>query len=290
MKRTLILLALAAISFPVAGQYYGRNVNRPYAYLGLTVGGGLTDMLYSASDATLSPGAGIDLGVHYTHFFSAFGIGFGMHYMPINTHALYNGMEVTEGLTHADNPGARYNLITRFDGWKERQNIVMLGLPVEAFFRAHMGGGRFFISGVGVQLEMPIRGTYSPADGSYTTSGVFPALGSYEVGDMPEHGFGTYSDTYGTQISGLKVGVGMLADLGVRLPLGSGGGLYIGLYGSCSITNHLGEPRGEPLLTINSRNASQIVYNGTFAGDVSSLRLLRVGVKVGIDLASPMDL
>ena len=247
-------------------------------------------MLYNTPNSSQSLGAGFDMGVHYTHFFSSLGFGFGMHYSTVNAYALYDGAEVTDGLTHADNPYAHYNLTTRFDGWKECQHMVVLSLPFEAFFRAHMGGGRFFICGAGVQVDLPLRGSYSAAAGSYTTSGVFPALGAYELSDLPEHGFSTYSDTYGAKIENLKVGFSVVADLGMRLPLGTGGGLYVGIYGGYGLTDILGDQQGAPLLTINTSDASRIDYHGTFSnGDISAVNLLRVGLKVGVDLGSPMD-
>ena len=291
MKRIVILIAVVAMFFTAAGQPY-RDANRPYAYMGVTLGGGLNTMLYTVDGGTQTPGLGIDLGVHYTHFFSSLGFGLGFHYTSANAYATYNFDEVTNGLTHADNPNAHYNLTTHYDNWRERQNIIVLGLPVEIFYRAHVGGGRHFIAGLGVEVDLPMRGSYSGAGGSYTTSGIFPALGTYTVSDMPEHGFSTYTEVPDTRISDLRAGFSLLADLGMRLPLGPGGGVYIGLYGSYGLTDLLNDPEAGPLLTIDSHDSQRIIYGGTYsygATSGSSLNLLRAGVKVGIDLASPMD-
>ena len=290
MRRTVILLALVAISFSVSSQPYVRNAMRPTAYMGLTVGGGLTSLLYSSAADSRTFGAGIDLSVHYTQFFSAVGLGFSLHYTTANSYANYNGTEETEGLTHAYNPNAHYRLITRYNDWKERQNIAGLCIPIEIFYRASMGQGRYLICGLGAQFEFPVRGKYCPAGGDYTTSGVFPAVGVYEVGDAPEHGFSTYSETYNARIDGLKKGVGVLADIGMRLMLGNSGGLYIGLYGSYGLSNIIGDHKSAPLVTINSSEDSYIIYNGTFAGDdISAVNLLRVGVKVGVDVGAATD-
>lgn len=289
-----IVLSLLIFNFSSlrAQSYYGRNANRPYAYIGVTFGGGLNTLLYSTPGGTTSPAFGTDLGAHYTHFFSSLGFGLGLHITSANATTVYNFDESTPGLTHADNPGAHYTLNTHYADWKERQHVVVLGIPVEGFFRAQMGGGRSLIAGVGVEVDMPMRGNYSGAGGSFTTTGVFPALGTYPVGDMPEHGFSTYEAVPDAKIEDLKIGLSVIADLGVRLSLGVSGGVYIGVYGSYGLTDLLGDQQqGGPLLTISPTNAKQIVYNGTFAtGDVTGLHLLRVGVKVGIDLGSPMDI
>ena len=289
---SLLLAFLVAIPGSAAAQYrHNRGVDRPYAYMGLTVGGGLGAIPVTLENGSQSPGMNFDLGVHYTHFFSRIGLGFGLHVSRVGANATYGFEEVTEGLTHADNPRASYNLITRYADWREHQSIRVLELPLELFFRAPMGGGKLFICGAGVQFLMPLGGKYSAGGGSYTTTGVFPALGTYEVGDMPEHGFATYNEIDETAIGGLKTGVGVVADLGVRLPLGDDGGLYIGLYGSYGLSNMVGDREGSPLLTLNARDASRIDYHGTFAADPSAaLHLLTVGVKVGLDLGAPMDM
>ena len=288
-----VVLSFLIFNFSIAqAQYrYGREIDRPYAYMGLTVGGGLGMIPCTLENGSQSPGMNFDLGVHYTHFFSRLGVGFGLHISRVGANATYGFEEVTPGLTHADNTHASYNLITRYADWKEHQSIKALELPLELFFRAPMGSGKIFVGGVGVQFEMPLGGKYSAGGGSFTTSGVFPALGTYEVGDMPEHGFATYEEIDETPIGGLKTGIGVVADLGVRLALGSGGGLYIGLYGNYGLNNMLGDREGGPLLTLNSRDATRIDYHGTFASDPgAALRLLTVGVKVGLDICSPMDM
>lgn len=269
----------------------GREIDRPYAYMGLTVGGGLGMITGSTDNGTRSAGTNFDLGVHYTHFFSRIGIGFAFHLSRVGANCLYSFEEQTPNLTHADNPNAHYTLITRYSDWKEHQSITVIDIPIEVFFRAPMGSGRSFVAGLGVMVEMPKSGKYRAGGGSFTTSGVFPALGTYEVGDMPEHGFTTYEEIPESPIRDLKTGFSVLADLGVRMPLGNGGGLYIGLYGSYGLTNLIGDHEAAPLLTLNTRTSTLIDYNGTFAtAGGSSMRLVKIGVKVGIDLASPMDL
>ena len=293
MKKIAIFIVLLMTVSSVWGQYR-RNYDRPYAYLGFTFGVGINAISSPGAEGSRTPGVGFDFGAHYTHFFSRFGFGAGMHIVRTNSHTTYNFDETTEGLTHADNPGAHYTLYTHFDDWKERQSMVVIALPVEAFYRMPVGGGRFFICGAGVEFDMPTKGSYTAAGGSFTTSGMFPALGPYRVGDMPEHGFATYDEVAETSIGGFRPGVGVLADLGMRLPLGDGGGVYVGLYATYGLTSLVRADGAGPLLEINKRDASRIDYHGTFGWDggtssVPALHLIRVGVKVGVDLASPMD-
>lgn len=275
----------------VRGQQYARYFERPFAHLGVTVGGGLGSMMYENENGKTMPGLNLDLGVHYTHFLSSIGLGLGVHLTSVGSSATYNHEEVSRNLTHANNPGAHYDLTTRYADWREKEKIMVLGIPVELFYRAQVGHGSQFIGGLGVEVDIPVRGRYSSGGGSYTTTGLFPVGGPHPVSEMPEHGFSTYEETFGAQITDLKLGFSVVADAGLRLALGYSGGVYIGIYGGMGLSSILGEgERKETMLTINAEDASQIYYYGTFAANGNpALRLLRIGVKVGIDLGAPMD-
>lgn len=292
MKRFIILFASVATLFTATAQNYERYYNRPFAHLGLTLGGGLNAMLYNnVANSKTTPGLCLDLGVRYTHFFSPVGISLGIHLSSVGAGIIYNNQEVTTNLTHANNPYARYDLTTDFDNWHEHQSITVLGVPLEALYRIRIGGGKHVFCGLGMQLDIPTRGSYSSTEGSFTTTGHFHVGGPHSVNDMPEHGFSTYSETFDAQISDFKIGVSALADIGLHIPLGFSGGLYFGIFATYGISSILDKTEGGgPLVSINSSDPSIIDYRGTFAvNDINYLRLLRIGIKVGIDLGSPMD-
>ena len=281
MKRIIIALVAVVVAFTASAQQRGYE-----NYAGLTLGGGLNTMTFSPADGTQGLGFGFDAGLHYAHFFNEhFGLGFGLHYTWANANALYNFSEVTNGLTHVNNPGVTYNLSTNFDNWKESQTVGILGIPVEAFWRAALGEKCTFIGGLGVQFDLPIHGNYGGAAGEYRTTGTFPALGNYEVSDAPEHGFDTYNRVFGAKIDNLAFVVSVIADCGVRFDLKNNWGLYLGIYGSYGLNNMLAEQRDASLLVVNTEDPWQIDYNGTFGSNqINALHLLRAGVKIGIDL------
>ena len=292
MKRQVIFIATMALMFTAAAQRLEDYCNRPFAHLGLTVGGGMGSLMYDNSRATSSPGMSIDVGFHYTHFFSGFGIGVGAHIGSVGSSALYNGDEVTSGQVHANNPHAQYELTTHFDSWKERQKVTVVELPLEVFYRFRAGGGRHLICGLGAQLDIPMRGKYSSGGGSYTTTGVFASGGPHSVSEMPEHGFSTYEETFDAEITDFAIGLSVVGNVGLRLPLGYSGGVYVGLWASYGLPSILESTEaGEgPLLNINRDEPSVIDYHGTFAATGNpAVHMLRVGLKVGIDFGSPMD-
>ena len=280
MKRIMTLFAALAVTLAVAAQKSDYD-----NYIGLTLhpAAGLNTMVCSPADGTHTLGVGIEAGLHYAHFFGEhFGLGFGAHYGLATSSTKYNFTEVTTGLTHVDNPNVKYDLNTRFDNWKERQMVHMLNIPVELFWRNVVNDKWTFLAGLGASFDLPLSGKYTADDGSYTTSGYFPALG-HNVYNMPSHGFGTYDADVESNIDGLKMGVSLIADLGYRLSLKNNWGLYLGIYGGYSL-NSIAEESEEPLIGIDT-DPSKHVYNGTFASNqINGLHLLRVGLKLGIDL------
>ena len=280
MKRIMTLFAALAVTLAVTAQKSDFD-----NYIGLTLhpAAGLNTMVCSPANGTHSLGIGIEAGLHYTHFFGQhFGLGIGAHFDRANSSTLYDFTEVTPGLTHNDNPNVKYDLNTDFNDWKERQGVNFLSIPVELFWRSVRNDKCTFLAGLGASFDLPLSGKYKAQDGSYTTSGYFPALG-YTVYDLPSHGFGTYDADLESSIEGLKMGVSLIADLGYRLSLKNNWGLYLGIYGGYSL-NSMAEETENPLLDI-AADGSQHTYNGTFASNqIDGLHLLRVGLKIGVDL------
>ncbi len=255
-------------------------------YVGVNFGGGLNSALYKPANGTQGLGFGFDAGLHYGHFFNrTVGLGVGLQFSWANAYATYNWNEVTTGLTHPSNPNTPYNLTTGFNNFVERQNIGYLSIPVEVLFRKVLNDRAAFIGGVGLALDLPLYGKYIAKSGSYSTTGVFPALGNYVIENMPEHGFSTYTTTQGAKWNNrAKVGGSVIADLGFRVAMNDNWGMYFGLYAGYGFTNLLGGARTEEMLMINAADPSKIDYRGTFdSNEASKANLIRAGVKIAID-------
>lgn len=255
-------------------------------YVGVNFGGGLNSMLYKPANGTHGLGFGFDAGLHYGHFFNkTVGLGVGLQFSWANAYATYDWNEVTTDLTHANNPNTPYNLTTGFNDFKERQNIGYLSIPVEVLFRKTLNDRAAFIGGVGLALDIPLYGKYLAKSGSYSTTGVVPALGSYAFSDMPEHGFSTYTTTQDAKWNNrAKVGGSVIADLGFRVAMNDNWGMYFGLYAGYGFTNLLGEEKTEEMIMINAENPAVIDYRGTFdSNETGKANLIRAGVKIAID-------
>ena len=280
-KHFLTIIAAAALAISVSAQQSAHD-----NYIGVSFGGGLNTMLYKPANGQQQVGCGFDAQLFYARFFNkTVGLGFGLNYSWANAYATYNWNEVTTGLTHASNPNVTYNLTTGFQDFKERQNIGVLSIPVEVLFRKALNDRAAFIAGVGLSVDFPIHGAYYAKGGSYSTTGVFPALGNYVVTDMPEHGFSTYTTTQDAKINNrAKVGGSVLADLGFRVALNDNWGMYFGVYAGYGFTNLLAEAKTDEMIMVNATNPAVIDYRGTFdSNETAKANLLKAGVKIAVD-------
>ena len=275
------LIAAVALTLSVSAQQSAHD-----NYVGVNFGGGLNTMLYKPANGQQSVGAGFEAGIHYARFFNQWaGLGVGFQYSWANAYATYNWNEVTTGLTHPSNPNTPYNLTTGFNNFKERQNVGVLSIPVEALFRKAFNDRVALIGGVGLSLDLPVHGAYYAKGGSYSTTGVFPALGNYSISDMPEHGFSTYTTTQNAKINNrAKVGGSVIADLGARVALNDNWGIYVGISFGYGFSNLLAEAKTDEMIMINATNPAVIDYRGTFdSNETSKVNPIRFGLKVAVD-------
>lgn len=284
-NRIIVLFAAVALTVSVSAQQSVHD-----NYVGVNFGGGLNTMLYKTANGQNSVGCGFDAGLFYGHFFNEWaGLGAGVNYSWANAYATYNWQEVTPGLTHPSNPNTPYTLTAGFSQFVERQNVGVLSIPVEALFRKAFNDRIALIGGVGLSLDLPIHGAYIAKGGSYSTTGVFPAIGSYVLSDMPEHGFSTYETTQGAKINNrAKVGASLIGDIGARFALNDNWGLYVGVNVAYGFTNMLASAKTEEMIMVNAVNPAVIDYRGTFdSNETAKANLLRCGLKIAIDFGWP---
>ena len=284
-KRIFSIIAAAALAIS-AGAQQSDHEN----YVGVSFGGGLNTMLYKPANGTSQVGAGFDASLFYARFFNQWiGLGLGVNYSWANAYATYNWSEVTTGLTHASNPNVTYDLTTGFTNFVERQNVGVLSIPIEVLFRKVFSERCALIGGVGLSVDFPVHGAYYAKGGSYSTTGVFPALGDYTVSNMPEHGFSTYTTTQGAKFNNrAKVGVGVIGDLGARIALNDNWGMYCGIYVGYGCMNMLAEAKTAEMIMINPTDPSKIDYRGTFdSNETGRVNQLRCGVKIAFDFGWP---
>ncbi|MBQ9417844.1 MAG: OmpA family protein [Bacteroidales bacterium] len=282
MKRTIILCSLLVAAFGLAAQ-----PNQKSNYIGIGGGYGMQTLLYSPDKGTATLNNGFMGELRYTHFFGKhFGIGLGAQFLQSKASTLYDFAETTTGLTHSDNTNLTYDLTTRYTQWNEVQTLYHLGVPVELYWRAPIGQRWSFLLGAGARLDLPISGKYTADEGTYDNTGQFYLNGtplSYTIADLPNHGFRAYDADFESDFKLRQLGVSVIADLGFTYAMSNHWSLYLGIYGGYSLTDMLDSVSRQPLLSINTTDASKLDYNGTLASNqIKELRLINAGVKLGI--------
>lgn len=283
MKRIFILFGVLVFAIGTQAQ-----MNQHSNYIGFNLGGGMNTLMYKTTDGDWSPRLGFLGELKYMHFFGEhFGMGIGFQFNMENSAATFNNhTEVQNGLTHPAN-NLTYNSTVGYNDWKERQSLPVLGVPIEFYWRAPMTDRWSFLAGLGVQLDFPMKGSFTAEDGRYSVSGYFPVT-NVTYGDpnnpLPAYGFTTYNADEKGDIELKKFGLSVIADLGFNYALNDNWGLYLGIYGGYGLTNLIDEPSTKPMLSTPDATLTNITYNGVLNSvQVDEVHLLNVGLKLGVN-------
>lgn len=286
MKRLFIIFGALALALGVQAQK-----NQHSNYIGLNFGGGMNTLRYDPVDGKWNPKLGFLGEVKYMHFFGKhFGVGLGAQFNMANSQASYDFREVTKGLVHPAN-NLQYESRTGYFGWKESQQEMMLGVPIELLFRVPMGQRWFFLLGVGAQLDIPMKGDFKADEGSYEVRGYFPSTGVEYYTDLAngydfrDYGFDSYNADEKGDIKNLKsIGISVIADLGINFAMSNHWGIYLGVYGGYGITNLIDEASSDPMLVAPNGTAQVNSYNGVVTSNqVDEVHLVNAGAKIGIN-------
>lgn len=275
MKKIITAMIMLAVATTATAQMTDHHHN-----LQLYGGGGIHTMLYTPQDGTHSLGLGGMLGLQYQYMFNHhWGLGLGVQASWLNSSAKYNYEFTDNNITL---PGALYesNVTTSLYNVQEKQHMTVVSIPLQIIFRAPMSATAAFQMGLGAAADLPVKGTYNVAGGTYTRSAYMPRT-NVTYNDLPSHNLGRYS-TNSKDIAGNNdlptYYLSLLADLGFDFNLSNSLGLYLGLYGKYGPGNI--NPKSEattPLLDYSD------TYTASFASDrVGTVHPLEVGLKLAL--------
>lgn len=267
MKRQIILgiaiLATRALS-----------AQEPVHYLHFNIGGGLNNLAYDLQSGTQKGQFGYTANVAYSYFFApqwGFQTGAGVQ--------LYGAKSTLNLLTHApatDTDGDAFLLGTDYTNWNEQQKAMFLEIPLECQFRHTLGAKFRLLASAGAKISIPLQTKYSTSNGQIVTTGYYSQW-NVELSDLPQHGFGTNTNTYEGNYT-LKTAYLAIADVGGLIKLSDKKDLYVGGYFNYGLNN---------VLTPGTKSVSEQdgTYNGVLSsGLVSKVLPVAFGVKIGLYL------
>lgn len=292
MKKIAIALMLMAAGLTASAQSTDYMSN-----LQVNLGGGVHSMLYTPADGESSLGFGGLFGLQYQQMFNHnIGLAAGVQASCLNGKAVYNYafntgiMDDRAMLTDERD----YTLTTQFKNWREKQDIIIVSVPVELMIRVPMSVKSAFQMGLGATLDFPLDGTYKANSGSRTVTAYVPAT-NVTYDNLENHGFGTFDANYKGEFSTAKFTVGIVADLGFVVNLTETAGLYLGLYGNYMPSNlvineSLVENQPLPDMLAYGSECPNPALNTNYKSSMNCDRVtdevkgLEAGIKIGIRL------
>lgn len=229
------------------------GVNRLEHNIQILLGGGYSSMGYNpGKDGSVRGEIGANFQFRYLYYFTPnWGVGLGVgvsNYGSIGT--LNTVTAFTPNVPDSENEDYEHRV--RTNDWQERQRAYMIDVPVMAqctypIPQAMMKNGPLKLyADLGVNIGLPLVANRRLLGGSIDHMGWYKPW-KLELDHIDGHDFYTeQAEAFGTDKQALKLrmpAVGLMADLGVAIPLMSNLDLLVGLYANYTVNNVCSERR-----------------------------------------------
>lgn len=256
-------------------------------YLSLSLGGGLSTLIYDFPYGSTDFGLGGRFNIDYNIFVNRnWGITFGIGGSKLNSKVefdMHSNYSTNISLPITNYDGKRYYrdgvCVTELVGWSESQSLFAMELPLGALYRKDLTKKFSLLGGAGVKLSFPIKASYDVDKNGSLKTIVYnrPDL-NVLYDSIPDHGIKEssvyYSGTSKTKIMSASLYID--ANLVQRV---SRVELFYGLYCDFGLINIAKTDR--PFTDINT-------YNGVLASDaINKARPFAAGVRVGVKIPCP---
>ena len=267
MKKQIILALALLIAGALPAQEKG-------SYLDFNIGGGLHNLSYSLLNGTEKGQAGYTLNAGYSYFFTPdWGFRTGLGFQNFSSVSTLNYLSSSPD---TDSDGEAYVFKANYTDLKERQQVLLLDIPLAIQYRHTLSKKFGLLASVGAKVAIPFSSTFKTTGGEFVTTGYYSQW-NVELSDMPQHGFSTMTNSF-TGNTALKLSYMGIADLGGLFKLSEKLDLYVGGYVNYGLNNVL---KADTKLIYQPNG----VYNGLFASSQTNHVIpVSFGVKVGVYL------
>jgi len=283
MKRFQIILFTVINCLYVSAQEATREIS-------IYSGAGLSTLGYQLSSGSRSGGGGGDFGIGYSFFLGkqqiaktakifrkSWGIHTGIGLCAYNaTTFIDNDLMITRGLIDNDLDAPiehrTFDLFTTLYGYKERQTIQFLNIPVMAEYRKN----RYYVMG-GVKIGIPVSSKYSPK-GMFTNYAYYPEIDNWARTQEFE-GFGLFKNRKTNEKIKLGACAMLSLEAGAKWRIGSNLSLYGGAYFDYGVNNILKSAR-QSFINYPSDNRSDFTTNSMLTVYAVKVKVITAGIKV----------
>jgi outer membrane protein OmpA-like peptidoglycan-associated protein len=249
--------------------------------LGIELNGGLQGMQYSLQNGTVRQLPAGSLGLTY-----GFRLGRHLHLLTGLSGGIYRtqaslGDSAVYSSGQVDDAGSAFLYNVKATGYKETQEFVAASVPL--LLQYHTGGPRTrWYLDLGGRAMFPLTASVHQSARQLSLSGYYPDY-NIDVSNLPQHGFGTYTNWTSTQTVTLKPAAILSASTGLSFRLSRGSRLYTGVYLDYGLTTLKSANDSMPLVSYNSGGGSQVQANSVLKMPISGqATLLSYGVQLRV--------
>lgn len=235
-------------------------------------GSGMHSLKYDLLDGVQNDGKGYTLNLGYNYMFSSsWGIGTGLGIETFKSDGIVN-YQTRQSSTDTD--GESFEFRTQYSNWKEKQNALLLNIPVGLVYQRQIKEKWKIQFLAGPKLSFALNAEYETDGGSIETTGFYPQY-NVVLSGMPQHNFKTINELPNENISMNPV-LSAFADLGGLYQLNDKFDLYFGAYLDYGLSNAIDKQK-------NLLYQEDGKYNGFFASDrTGKVNPIAFGFKIGL--------
>lgn len=249
--------------------------------LGIELNGGLQGMQYTLQNGTVQQLPAGSLGLTY-----GFRLGRHLHLLTGLSGGIYRtraslGDSVVYNSGQVDDAGSAFLYNVKATGYKETQEFIAAGVPLLLQYQTGGSRTRWYFD-VGGRALFPLTASIHQSARQLSLSGYYPDY-NIEVSNLPQHGFGTYTNWTSTQTVALKPAAILTVSTGISFRLSRGSRFYSGVYLDYGLTTLKSANDSMPLVTYNAAGGSQVQANSVLKMPVSGqTTLLSYGVQLRV--------
>jgi hypothetical protein len=238
------------------------------------IGGGSHNLKYDIANGKQENDIGLTYNVGCDFFFSEnWGLGTGLGLESFHAKSTLN---YQTSKASVDTDGDSFEFRTQYANWKEKQNVLLLDIPLSFIHQKQINDNLKIQISVGPKVSFYVLSKYKSDGGTIETTGYYKKY-NVTLYDLPQHNFTTITDVPEGNNS-LNPILSTFINLGGLYKFNEKMDIYLGAYFEYGLNN-----------AIDSQDKSLYqedgVYNGVFSSDqTSKVKPQTFGFKVGLNL------
>ena len=275
MKKLIVIISIFLLGTNLVNSQTVFDTAYDKHELSVSLGGGLSTLLYSPFTGDSKLGFGGNFGVGYAYFLNPnWGVRTGLELGLYNSR--FNADNIDYSYTAADFNNTSFLFESKVSGYEEKNRAMMLQIPVMAQYQTGV-----FYGAAGLKIGIPLGGKFD-AKGNFVNSGLYD-YENYPYVDDPALGFRTYNGYSTNGDFSFKAAFLAAAEAGVKMKVSGTMTLYIGAYVDYGLNN------------IHKKSNKHFVhYNSEFGTDkkhfdVNSVAHANFGNSAFLDVIHPLS-